>query len=430
MSQWEDQFQNHSVHAVLRQALVQLESARETAIDTPEATETVLRITRALEMTKSRLAEVDTMVAPFSPLVSLEKSLLAIVSELDSFQQTGKRGPLQNAGNAVDPLVTILNTNYPPSLSMGSNEVADALAETRNEHERFASTSAVHLHKLRAESEELALHTQNTIQELTQRSQETIQELVAQRARLDEAINNFQQQFSDSEIRRNNETQSTFAQFREDLDGIKDERTKIYAEFEKLEAEHSEEARANLSTSGTLLLANLEDLRDQAQALVHVIGNTGMVGGYQKEANESRGASRLWKFLTVAAMGGLIGFAISAIPIGKGAEEFEIGLFAARVFAAITFGILSAYCAKQAEGLDERERKSRKMELELASIDPYLISLPEEQQQEVKRDLAARFFGREEQVKQEKTKTTTGTAKDTTEILKTLVDLVKAGGAG
>ena len=73
--------------------------------------------------------------------------------------------------------------------------------------------------------------------------------------------------------------------------------------------------------------------------------------------------------------------------------EFNFGKFGARTFVAFAFGILAAYSARQAEKNSEVERVNRQLELELASIDPYLSKLPEEKQIEVKRVLAEKWFG-------------------------------------
>ena len=51
------------------------------------------------------------------------------------------------------------------------------------------------------------------------------------------------------------------------------------------------------------------------------------------------------------------------------------------------------YAAQQSREHRGLERRYRSMELELASMNPYLELLPEELQQAVKTELASRYFG-------------------------------------
>lgn len=404
MSQWVDKFRAHAVHDVLSQLSSQIESAREIADDDSDALAHLLRLSRSIDLTTSRLSECDPEVAPFAPLVGLQQRAQQILDQLNSYVSNENAGHLTNANNEVDQFIIILNTNYPPGVSLGSSDIVDILTEARAELERFASASEDHLTRLTQECEELST-----------KSDETIQELGAQRTRLDEAINNFQQQFAQAEEARREQAQQAL-----------EEQAVAFSEFERTEAESLAELRAQISSTAEELISELNAHREQAQKTLHAIGNTGMVSGYQTDANESRDASRNWKRFTVGSMLGLIGFAVFAFLLTMETGEFDFGRFGARVFVAATFGIVAAYCARQADRLDERERKSRKMELELASIDPYLANLPEEIQRKVKETLAARFFGREEEPKPTKGKTTTGTAKDATDLIKAVGDLIKA----
>ncbi len=53
--------------------------------------------------------------------------------------------------------------------------------------------------------------------------------------------------------------------------------------------------------------------------------------------------------------------------------------------AVVPLGVFAAYAAHKAEQHRQIERNSRRMELELAAINPYLATLPNETQYEVKR---------------------------------------------
>ena len=159
---------------------------------------------------------------------------------------------------------------------------------------------------------------------------------------------------------------------------------------------------------------------------MHVIGNTGMVGGYQHVANSERKSAVIWKCVTVVSMIGLVVFGVLAF-VGTEAADFSWSKLGGRVFAAATIGILAAFAARQSAWHDDRERYNRRMELELASIDPYLANLPKDIQDKVKEVLAERFFGQKEPAKGAKRSETSGTSLDLARLASALAEAQKKG---
>lgn len=139
-------------------------------------------------------------------------------------------------------------------------------------------------------------------------------------------------------------------------------------------------------------MEGISEHRQRAEELVRVIANTGMVGGYQKIANDERKAANIWQGIAVGAFVCLILFAIFAFAATLG-SNVSWQVFVARAFVAATFGLLAAYAARQADRHESVERSSRRLELALASVDPYLVNLPEDIQHRVKQELAMKFFG-------------------------------------
>ena len=172
-------------------------------------------------------------------------------------------------------------------------------------------------------------------------------------------------------------------------------------EFEKL----FETAQADLSKHGETLvravsghIEAIELLKKRAEDLVGVITNVGMVGGYQQNANSARKQGWTWQLITVVSIGGLIGFAIWAFvgtQAGTPDDGFNWAMFAGRAFAAATFAVLTAFGIRQTERHHQTERRDRNKELELAAIDPYLMTLPPEKRHEIKEELARRLFGQQ-----------------------------------
>ena len=89
---------------------------------------------------------------------------------------------------------------------------------------------------------------------------------------------------------------------------------------------------------------------------------------------------------------GLIAVAIVAfLPIIGG--EFTWGSFAGRVFISLTFGVLAAYAASQADKYQKIERQNRRFALELEAMGPYIAPLSPEKQEEFRLKIGDRSFG-------------------------------------
>ena len=121
-------------------------------------------------------------------------------------------------------------------------------------------------------------------------------------------------------------------------------------------------------------------------------GTIGIVGGFQQFANKERNAATFWKVIALLSFSGLIIFGILSFKLTV-ETTFSWGILGARLFAASTFGILAAYAARLADKHDFSEKLNRKMELELASIDPYIVNLPAEFKHNIKKQLSDKLFG-------------------------------------
>lgn len=87
------------------------------------------------------------------------------------------------------------------------------------------------------------------------------------------------------------------------------------------------------------------------------------------------------------------------IGVGAFAFYYSIGhetdwrVFAFRLGTVIVLAVPAVYAANESSKHRERERLNRKIHLELASIDAYLVLLPENQRNQIKGGLTERFFG-------------------------------------
>jgi len=87
-----------------------------------------------------------------------------------------------------------------------------------------------------------------------------------------------------------------------------------------------------------------------------------------------------------------VGAAIFALVHGL-SEGFQLDRFFAKAAIAVPFAALAGYAISESSRHREQERINRQVELQLASLDAYLVTLPQPEQDRIRAHLAERFFG-------------------------------------
>jgi hypothetical protein len=130
----------------------------------------------------------------------------------------------------------------------------------------------------------------------------------------------------------------------------------------------------------------------RTEEIVGVVSNTALAGSYAKVADQEHSDANRWRWISVGAMVGIIACALFAL-IHSLSEGFSVSAFTAKVITSFAFGILAAYAGRESGRHRRREQEARRMQLELATIDAYLLPLPEKQRHAIKAAVADRIFG-------------------------------------
>jgi hypothetical protein len=370
------------------------------------------RIRQVLTLTKSRLDSCDPALVAISILDKLNNSLQPTISETTAFRNNKNLAHLHNANTHIDNILIYLSNIVVP---LGSPDV-DGIRESVSSYRRSVGQL---LRKIEDEVQDLRTGLTNANDGLKQLADE----IKSQKQRADSVISNFQEQFSaaesqrredfqKSENERKSKSESLYAEKEKEWDAIIEEKDELYNALFDKSKNALNELEQNSHAKVENLINTINENKTKAEELVGIITDTGMVGGYQRVANQERMAALLWRIGAVASFGGLIYFAIEAF-FSTLNISLGWGHFAGRAFVAAACGVLGAYAALQADKHQKEERRSRRMELELASISPYIHELPEEDQIEIKKDLAQRMFGKEEPTDRKVDKKTSGSILDT-----------------
>jgi len=431
MGQWLDRYENHPVHGQI-QTFEQLVVSTEKIIDELEdsnAIESYERLKLILGVIKSKFDSTDPLLFPISSLNNINQQLQQVVAELNSFNSNRNVGHLTNANNHADNVLVNLSNIVIPVLPQDVEGIRESIASFRRSAGQF-------IRNLEIEHNELLAKHETLVQQL----ESITAEINTQKGRLDTAITQFQQQFSEAENRRREQFEQAKDKRKEDYEKLIGEieesfnndlgalTEKFHSLLDKIN-ESKDKIQSELTRSAEDIIKHIEKQKEKASELVTIITNSGMIGGYQDVANKEKTLSIVWQVIAVLSFVGLIGFAIFAFTATL-SGELHWGKIGARAFVAITFGLLAAYAARQADKHEEAERKNRKMELELAAIDPYLSELPVETRHKIKEELASRLFAQNDTTAISNDSKTSGSIMDLLRMaLETIDNLTKKSGA-
>jgi hypothetical protein len=176
--------------------------------------------------------------------------------------------------------------------------------------------------------------------------------------------------------------QSTEADFRKKMELAEAEKaTSFDGLVKKLEKKSSDVLKA------------LSDHETAAKRIVQIVGNVGVTGNYQNRAQEERTQADLWRWVTVALFAtGVILVTVSlAMHL---ADRVNLTTLVTRFAIAVAITIPAFYTARESARHRTNADRAKQTELELASLGPFLETLPSEQRQEIIAGLAKEYFGR------------------------------------
>lgn len=407
MSQIVEQYKNHSIWQSMDNLgpIIDQAITRE-GID-PSTIELLARIKSVLTFIGKRLAGADPFLMQPGPLDKLASSIVAATSEISHFISNGNTAHIQNANNQANSMLSfIIQINVP--LTTDDFVAAKEAAENyRLGLDRILSDSISWSSQVSSEFNNLQLEIDDFANKFN-----------VEREKIESLASNFQAKFSSSEDNRQMLFESNQNNHQQELDKMvneymakRDNLLKDYTElvakrmtdidhmFEELNNEHNTRLK-KLENNFTLITGSIRDEifehKRDVENLVGVIGNLAVTSGYQKTANEAKYTNWLWQAVTVASLISLIYFASNEIiPLLK--NGFSWGGFGGRVFISLTFFILAAYAATQADKSQKVERKNRRLALELEAIRPFIASLPTDKQEDFILKIGDRSFGRNDE---------------------------------
>lgn len=220
-------------------------------------------------------------------------------------------------------------------------------------------------------------------------------------------------EFSAAQTQREQEFDAAEASRSEEAAKAHTERQTAFAEkLDEWEAEaaasrkksEAESARivGDADTTFSTALDDLATMKAKAEKLVGAIGSTGLSGGFQKQADEEcEAAARYRNFASwTGVVWGLVSLAVFVSPYLIEAwldhsPDTGITAMLARLTVTAPLIVLFGYFVAESAKHRHTENHLRKLELNLASIDPYLAEFDARERSDLKAEFARVWFSAE-----------------------------------
>jgi hypothetical protein len=322
-------------------------------------------------------------------LDNLHSPLAQLRPQLEQFLKDENVSNLQNANNQADQLVQKMPPFALPETAAKQAEAVSSLAAAvesliKSLTDQSKTTSEA-LRKLNEDAKATADHQSQL--------NKTIE---VQKGRLDTAIAEFQKQFSETEAARRKQTEATEQNFKAQFDQFKE---KISTDIKTLidaQKKDMTDLSSRLAESGKKIIAEMEIKKDAAAKVLDISTNVAVSGGYGKYAAQEKVAAEVLRIIALIFMCCLIYGAYRTIEVALHMTEIDWKLLAIRAITTFTLAIPAFYAVRESNKHRVTERRYRKMQLELAAIDPYLALLEKDKREQIKLSLSERFFAQPE----------------------------------
>lgn len=388
MSIWKQSYEPLQATQRLRESLGYLDTVNTAPLGAPDLAN-FARLQKAIRILDARMSSLDPELFHPSTWANIGPWLANLLTYTRDFAQTANVTQLQNANNTVDEIINVLRPVDvgPPMESFKALTDATTAFQQRLVDE-------LDLLRGKVRESESQLSSLSAGMGVAGADVDALRNIIEQqKARLDQSIAEFQRQFSQAESTRATEfttaSQRFAAEFGEQKKGLALEAN---TEAEKRSNEWTEFLKGNRK-AGDEFLEFFKKRQDEINAIFGAIGSASLSGHFARTADDDAKAANLLRWIALGLMAAMI--AVGGVSFYQSFEHPDVDwkIFMFRFATVFVIAIPAIYAAQESSKHRRREQQNRKLQVELASIDAYLVQLPEPKQHELKEKLTEKFFG-------------------------------------
>lgn len=378
------EFENHIVHNILNDIYIKInqEDSKE-AIDL----DNLNFLNTSIEYIQNRLKITIVNLLNPAQLTNISNDLTNAQTNINNYINTKNEAYLNSAQthlynsfarfNSIPTHVTKSSYNFSRSISSFEKLFTEKNEQLNKEYDELLAVTANLKEQTEEQSDEI-----DRLKELLEEKELTIESLNKSfKTEFEEIVENIKEQ--SSEITNENESK------------IDNKITQIDNIFESKLVEHKEsisELINKTDVSAQKFIEQLEEYRVQGRTLIGLINDSAVTGNYQKIANENKTTANIWRRISIGFMSLLSGLLIYAIWDISG-SDFDWKKSIIRIIVAAALSYPATYAARESSKHRIIENKNRKLELELASINPFIDDLEPDEKKKIKEELVNKYFG-------------------------------------
>jgi hypothetical protein len=373
MKAFRERFKQHPLHASLNELWTAIEQVRLPKHSEGEVTED-LETLRARRDAFARFLRVSSFVAQTvdhtdasiwtpSAMNVAQTAVNQLKAGLDQFNATRAIAHLESA---ADTALDQFRGTFIPRLKIESKEAADSFAKFCEKAEETIRSLEEQDRAIKDKEIEITkAHEAFTTQivELGAQIEAFKTQFEAQKSRVDDLVTTQSQAFQTSQSERSN-------LFKQETDI----RKQSLLEWTKGADEKLEALLKVTQTSADEHLAEMEKHKARAKEILGIVAASGVSGHYKNTATRELISAEILRFLALVCFG-VMGYVIYHVVESLTTPNFrwEMGLF--RVGVGLALLVPAYYCAKESAKHREAEKRNRRLQIELATIEPYLEKL-------------------------------------------------------
>lgn len=435
MSRWSEQFEAHQIHATVQSMRdwLDVEDVEVDEIDAERESER-RRFQKALELIQAALDGQDPELLPEILLTNLNNQLrqAQIWNQIQSYSSNQN---VQHLRNANDHLTGQLPLVYQIAALAGPPDAAKTVKSIEEAYGQFCKA----IERQKDDFSALVTSLSDKVVSIESRSSELSTDLDTLRGEVDSQLLNWQAEFTAAQTARAEEHSAQQIKRSEKFDEtMREIRSKSEAETKDISTKHNERLKSAFDEYTLEVQSRLDDMKAKHAAILEIhglVGTDGVAGGYQKTATDEHKAANTWRIVAMVSLGFAATWLALKFYLGFGNASVG-GLNWAELATAgsLTLVLLAAagYASRQSKTHRDLEQQMRGFSLEVKAIDPFLSSLEDADQKELKKQLSERLFGKDRTANQaRKAGVDVGAYKELSEsILSPVQEILKLVGKG
>ena len=400
MSIHSDKIVNHSVHTNLTNLENTLFIIENTEGKSPEAVETIARISQIRENFAISLRHCNENLVSISWLEEASKSLANIVNTLNNYKSNKDVNYLLN--NTSASLDTLLTCSTKLNCVKSAQNLRGITAAV-NQYVRVMDFHHEEYHKKIETLENKISKLENIIKDNGATSEKSLKELqnsiTNEKQRLDKFAASYQEQMASDRkdfIEQSNSFGETFKSTQEkqqetfalNMDKCIEQNDDLVKSYKVKMNDISKNYNELVDKYST----RFDEYEEQVKNIVGIVNTNVFSHKYKEVADDAHKRAKFWHGIAVVLMIVVGIFAGYAFIYTMNADTSWVKLVA-KIFATTTLVTGAAYAARQASKQEKVERYARKIEMELVAIDPFIESLDENKRSQIKEELSRKIFG-------------------------------------